>query len=267
MSYLLILLAVSLAVSAVGWKYFVYFFSLGYGFGIAALALTMAILFLDVLSASTVVLCTILYLFGMRLGGYLFFRERKAASYRKILYDPSVKKEKPVGVMLAVWIFCALLYVGQVSPVAFRLANTADGAAVNDLWAWIGAAVMAAGVCLEAGADLQKNAAKKVNPKRFVDTGLYRVVRCPNYLGELVIWTGIFLSGIGAGLSGWQWLIASIGYLGIIYVMFSGARRLEIRQDDVYGNDPEYQAYIRRTPILLPLVPLYSVKKHKWLQA
>ena len=37
---LLILFAVAMAVSAVGWKYFVYFFSLGYGYGIAALAMT-----------------------------------------------------------------------------------------------------------------------------------------------------------------------------------------------------------------------------------
>ena len=267
MSYLLILLAVSLAVSSVGWKYFVYFFSLGYGYGIAALAVTVAILFGGALSAPTAALCLILLVFGCRLGTYLLIRERKAAAYRKILYDPSVNKKKPVGVMIAVWVFCALLYVGQVSPVAFRLANTAEGVQVNDAWAWAGAAVMLLGICLEAGADLQKSAAKKKNPKRFVDTGLYRIVRCPNYLGELVIWTGCFISGIGAGLNGWQWVIASIGYLGLIYVMFSGARRLELRQDEVYGSDPEYKDYIRRTPILLPLVPIYSVKKYEWLQA
>lgn len=27
----------------------------------------------------------------------------------------------------------------------------------------------------------------------------------------------------------WQWVIASLGYIGIVYVMFSGARRLELR--------------------------------------
>ena len=47
--------------------------------------------------------------------------------------------------------------------------------------------------------------------------------------------------------------------------MFSGARRLELRQDRTYGADPEYLSYVRSTPILLPFVPLYSVKKHKWL--
>ena len=49
--------------------------------------------------------------------------------------------------------------------------------------------------------------------------------------------------------------------------MFSGARRLEIRQNVAYGNDPEYQTYIKKTPILLPFVHIYSVEKYKWLQA
>ena len=37
MTDLLILLAVSIAISAVGWKYFIYFFSIGYGYGVAGL--------------------------------------------------------------------------------------------------------------------------------------------------------------------------------------------------------------------------------------
>ena len=50
--------------------------------------------------------------------------------------------------------------------------------------------MMATGVLLESVADAQKKAAKKINKHRFVDTGVYRLVRCPNYLGELIIWTG-----------------------------------------------------------------------------
>lgn len=267
MTPLLILFTVSLAVSAVGWKYFIYFFSLGYGYGIVALSAALLVMFGSELSAPTVALCALLIVFGFRLGTYLLVRERKAAAYRKILYDPSLQKKKPVGVVIAVWLFCAILYVLQVSPVAFRLMNTRAGSEVSELWAWIGAALVLCGILLEAGADAQKSAAKKRNPKRFVDTGLYRIVRCPNYLGEVVIWTGVLLSGIGADLAVWQWIIAAIGYIGIVYVMFSGARRLELRQNEVYGDDPEYQAYIHNTPILLPFVPLYSVVKYKWLQA
>ena len=267
MGYLLVLLAVSLLASAVGWKYFIYFFSLGYGGGIVALSIAMMVIFRDVLTLETVLLCVALIIFGCRLGGYLLYREHKSKAYRKILYDPSLTKSKPLGVIISVWIFCALLYVGQVSPVAFRLASMRSGLPVTTTWAWIGLALILCGTALEAAADLQKNAAKKINSRRFVDTGLYRIVRCPNYLGEIVIWTGCFVSAIGACLTPAQWVIAGLGYAGIIYVMFSGARRLELRQEETYGKDPEFRAYVKKTPLLLPLVPIYSLAKYKWLQA
>ena len=46
-----------------------------------------------------------------------------------------------------------------------------------------------------------------------------------------------------------------------------GARRLELRQDKNYGSDPEYRKYVKSVPIILPFVPLYSVKKYKFLMA
>ena len=56
MNYLLILFAVSMLVSGLGWIYFIYFFSIGYGFGISALAVTMAVLFKDVMTLPTALL-------------------------------------------------------------------------------------------------------------------------------------------------------------------------------------------------------------------
>ena len=93
------------------------------------------------------------------------------------------------------------------------------------------------------------------------------ITEVPNYLGEVVIWTGVLLSAIGASLTWWQWLVAGIGYIGIVFVMFSGARRLELRQNETYGNDPEYQNYIKKTPILIPFLPIYSVARYEWLKA
>ena len=267
MSYLLILLAVSLAVSALGWIYFIYFFSIGYGFSISALAVAIALLFWSEISLPAALLCVVMFAFGCRLGLYLLTREKRSPEYKKILYGPDSDKKKPLLVTIMVWLFCALLYVGQVSPIAFYLGNKSSGAAVSEAWIWVGLVLMVTGVLLEATADAQKNAAKKINPKRFVDTGVYRLVRCPNYLGELIIWTGSFVVCFGASCSWWQWLVAAVGSLGIVYVMFSGARRLELRQNLVYGSDPVYQAYIKKTPILLPFVPIYTVEKHKWLQA
>ena len=64
---------------------------------------------------------------------------------------------------------------------------------------------------------------------------------------------------------GWltPWICAILGFLLITYVMFSGSRRLELRQDKNYGDDPVYQKYVKTVPIMIPLIPLYSVKNWK----
>lgn len=39
-----------------------------------------------------------------------------------------------------------------------------------------------------------------------------------------------------------------LGYIGIVFVMFSGVRRLDLRQNKSYGADPGYQAYAKSAP-------------------
>ena len=260
----LILLGVALVVSSIGFKKYVWFISLGYGFSIAAEGIAMLIIYHKTLTVATIILSSLLSVYGLRLSGYLAIREAKNSSYKKHMTS-EIKDGKtiPFGVKIAIWVTCALLYLTQVLPILYRFSNQTS----DSILSYVGIGIMAFGLILETAADIQKNCAKKKNPHRFVDTGLYRIVRCPNYLGEIIFWTGVFVSGIGTLNSVWQWILASIGYLGIIYVMFSGARRLEIRQNKNYGNDKEYQAYVKKVPILLPLIPLYSVEKCKFLVA
>ena len=259
-----LLFGICMLVSSIGFKNYVWFISLGYGFSIAAEGLAMLFLYGQGLSAGTILCCLLFIVYGCRLGGYLAYREFKSTSYSKNMKG-EIKDGKtvPFGVKIAIWVTCAVLYVTQIAGVFYRLHN---GAGTN-LFTWIGAAVMVCGIVLESAADIQKNAAKKVNPRRFVDTGLYRIVRCPNYLGEMIFWTGVLISGIGAVTGFGQWAVVLTGYIGIIFVMFSGARRLEIRQNKNYGKDPEYQKYVKTVPILVPFIPLYSVEKYKWLVA
>ena len=259
-------MALAFAVSAIGWVYFIYFFSIGYGFAISALSLASAIIFRDVITWPALLFCAVMFVYGIRLGLFLLLREKRSASYKKILYQPENTTKKPFFVMM-IWISCALLYVGQMSPVAFYLGNLRDGVMVHEGWMWAGAVVAAIGVAIEIIADAQKSAAKKVNANRFVDTGVYRLVRCPNYFGEVLMWTGSFIICFGACCTLAQWIIAVLGYIGIVYVMFSGARRLELRQTETYGKDPEFQAYIKKTPLLIPFLPIYSVAKYEWLKA
>ena len=259
-----LLFGVCMLVSAIGFKNYVWFISLGYGFSIAAEGLVMLFMYGQNLTVGTILCCILFIIYGCRLGGYLAVREFGSSSYKKnMVGEIKDGKTVPFGVKIAIWVTCAVLYVTQISAVFYRLHN---GCSTN-IWTWIGAVIMIGGIILESAADIQKNAAKKINPKRFVDTGLYRIVRCPNYLGEMIFWTGVMLTGVGALTGVGQWIMAAIGYAGIIFVMFSGARRLEIRQNKNYGKDPEYQKYVKTVPILVPFIPLYSVEKYKWLVA
>ena len=262
-AHLWLVLAASLLACAIGFKHYIWFFSIGYGLAVAVLGGLMLGMFLSGLTAGTALCCVVLIIYGLRLSGYLAFREWKVKSYHQNMKD-EIKDSKtvPMGVKIAIWLACGVLYVLMVAPVFYRLVNGSG----SNAWTYIGAAMMLAGTVMEALADQQKNAAKKRNPNRFVDTGLYRFVRCPNYFGEMLIWTGVVISGIGA-VRGWQWAVVALGYIGIAFVMFSGARRLELRQNRNYGNDPEYQQYVKTVPIMIPFVPLYSVEKYKWLVA
>ncbi len=258
----LILFLVALIISSIGFKKFVWFISLGYGFSIAGIGVALFVLFRESLTPVTVVLSLLLIVYGCRLGGYLLVRERRSASYQNTMKH-EIKDGSDMNLILKilVWVTCALLYVCEASPVFFRLRNDAG----TDIVSIIGTIIMALGIILESTSDLTKNRFKKEHPKRFCDVGLFRIVRCPNYLGEVLIWTGVFLSGVTALHGALQWIAAIFGWVCIVYIMFGGARRLELRQNKNYGNDPEYQKYVKTTPILLPFIPLYSVAKYKWL--
>ena len=257
------LVGLAMLVSAMGFYKFIYFISLGYGFSIACIGIALVLVFRNVMNPVLFFMCVMLVIYGCRLGGYLALREWRNASYRNHMKtEVNDGTGMPFFVKICIWISCALLYVLEVSPIVFRLQN---GGAV-DAVTLFGAVVMACGILLESMSDHQKSASKKINPKRFCDTGLFRIVRCPNYLGEILFWTGVLVSGVTTFQGVWQWAAAIAGWACIVYIMFGGARRLEIRQNKNYGNDPEYQAYVKRTPIILPFVPLYSVEKYTFLK-
>ena len=260
-----VLLAVCAVLTLVGYYKFVWFMSVGYGLAVWGIGLTLIIAFRSKITAPTVAICVVMMLYGLRLGLFLLLRELKNTSYKRrvdgIVKESTGEKKIPIFVSIAVWIYVAFEYVFQTSAVTYRLVNGDQGGTI----AWIAVVIMALGAGIEALADKQKSDAKAKNPHRFCDTGLYKIVRCPNYFGELVFWFGVTISGIGA-VKGAQWIIVIIGWLLILYVMLSGAKRLEKRQNKSYGDDPEYQAYYKKTPAIFPFVPLYSLEKINWIK-
>lgn len=261
--YLGIIFAVCAVLCSVGFKKFVYFLSIGYGFAIAGGGITVLILavangWTDGILWLAVLQAILFVAYGARLSGFLLVREIKNSAYRKTLKEATGDDKKmPIFVLVTIWICVAILYTAQLSPMLYRYMNKATDVVVPI----IGILISVAGMVLEAVADQQKSDQKKENPDMVATKGLYKIVRCPNYLGEIIFWTGILVSGISAYDGVGQWLIAIIAYICIVYIMFNGAQRLEKRQMGRYGDNPEYNKYADRTPIILPFIPLYHLNK------
>lgn len=268
-----ILYIVCAILCAVGFYKFVYFLSIGYGFAVAGGGIAIFIMNVlipraaGVLSSPwwiTLIQAVLFVIYGVRLSGFLLVRELKNVTFRKtdVAKDTLAKnneKKMPIFVLATIWIFVSALYVMQVSPMLFRCFN-----GVNDVVVpVVGFVISALGLILEAVADKQKSAQKKENPNFVATKKLYRIVRCPNYLGEIIFWTGVFISGLTAYQGAGQWIMAIFAYIAIVFIMFNGAQRLEKRQMERYGDDPAYNEYANKTPIIIPLIPLYHLNKKK----
>ena len=259
---LIVFAAVSLLFCCIGFKRFVWFMSVGYGLSSAGLGLAALVLSLATgrFPVFYLIQCVLFMIYGIRLGGFLLMRELKNAGYKSKLQEIGANADPPVFVAAVMWIFCGLLYVCQSAGLVFRFTNALPGEPiVQNVSLYVGIAVSAVGIVIEALADKQKSEQKKQNPGLPAMTGLYKISRCPNYFGEILFWTGSFVTLCGTACNWWQWVIGIIGYIAIVGIMFSGAKRLETRHIKNYGSIPEYNAYADKTPILIPLIPVYHV--------
>lgn len=262
-----ILLAVCAVACAVGFYKFVYFLSIGYGFAVAFGGVAVLVMYLIAPTATPwwiLLIQTVLFIaYGARLSGFLLVREFKNATFKKtdVAKDTLAKngeKKMPIFVLATIWVFVSILYVAQVSPMLFRYV----GGNKDYIVPVVGFAISVFGLVLEAIADKQKSAQKKARPDMVATKGLYKMCRCPNYLGEILFWTGVFVSGITAyGANIGYWIVAVIAYIAIVYIMFNGAQRLEKRQMARYGENEEYKAYADKTPIIIPILPIYHLNK------
>ena len=261
---LLILCGVCALLCSIGFYKYVYFLSVGYGFAIAGGSIALfVILYLNgwlggnmLWLAAAQMLLFIAY--GARLSGFLLYREAKSAGYKKTMKNEiGADKKIPFFVSFCIWVSVAVLYAAMLSPMLYRYSNGAKDFIVPA----VGMVISVIGLILESAADRQKSAQKKENPNSVAMKGLYKIVRCPNYLGEITFWTCVFVSGITAYQTTGQWIIADAAYDCNVYIMFNGAQRLEKRQMARYGSDPAYNAYADSTPIILPLIPIYHLNK------
>jgi steroid 5-alpha reductase family enzyme len=202
-----------------------------------------------------------LVLWGIRLGVYLVQREFRA-SYRQELKNIHQRSAGMSAVIkVLIWVSVSLLYVLMFSPSLFGLiAVPGSSSRIYHLFQIAGLLLMGGGLLVEALSDKQKSDFKAQFPERYCNVGLYRWVRCPNYLGEIAFWLGNWVMAIMIYDTPFRWVAGLIGIVCIVLIMMGSTKRLENNQDERYGDQPEYQSYIRTVPVLFPFIPVYSLK-------
>jgi steroid 5-alpha reductase family enzyme len=145
------------------------------------------------------------------------------------------------------WVFLTMIVVIVIN-------SQADSAPALGIWDGIGLSIWILGFGIETIADNQKKAfnTEPNNQGKWIDSGLWSYSRHPNYLGEILLWTGIAFFGISCftGLERVAWISPIFIYLLLTKV--SGTPILDKRALEKWGNDPEYQKYRDNTPALIP---------------
>lgn len=207
----------------------------------------LAVLFSPITDGRSILLLGLVLIWAVRLGTFLVRRIHKAGK------DTRFDEMKPSFLrFLNAWNLQAL-WVSFTLSAALAAITTTTRKPLG-WFAGIGLAIWLLGIGIEATADAQKNRfrADPQNKGAFIQTGLWARSRHPNYFGEIVLWIGVTVIALPV-LRGWQWvtLISPI-FVTLLLTRISGVPILEARADERWGGQEEYEAYKRRTPVLIP---------------
>jgi steroid 5-alpha reductase family enzyme len=210
----------------------------------------LALVLTDDLDTRSVIIAVLVLVWAGRLGSFLFRRVRKAGG------DGRFDKIKQSWLrFLMAWVVQGL-WVTLTAGAALA-AITSGAKADFGVVGALGLAIWLIGFGIEATSDSQKTTFKNDpnNTGEFIDIGLWRWFRHPNYFGEITQWTGMTLLALPA-LQGWQYLtLISPVFVTILLARVSGLPILEARADKKWGGQADYEAYKSSTPVLVPRPP------------
>jgi steroid 5-alpha reductase family enzyme len=210
---------------------------------------TLALFLSTGVDGRAILVWVLVVIWAVRLGTFLFSRIKKAGK------DDRFDEIKPSFIrFLNVWTIQGLWVTLTISAALVTITTT--NRRELDLFALIGFLVWLFGFTVEVVADHQKSRfnADPKNKGKFIQSGLWSRSRHPNYFGEIVLWIGVLLISLPV-LQGWQWvaLISPI-FVTLLLTRLSGIPLLEKKADRKWGGQADYEAYKKRTPVLIPQV-------------
>ena len=141
-------------------------------------------------------------------------------------------------------LFPTLCVVAGLLPAVVALTSDVPLGA----WDAFGAVTVLAGTLLELVADEQARAFKQTaQPGDLCNTGLWAWSRHPNYLGEILVWIGVWLIGLGADPTAWAWTGSGVVVMLVLFVAIS----IPMQEKRAAGRRRGWAAYKARTSMLL----------------
>jgi len=203
------------------------------------------------------------FLWGSKLAGFLFFRALKVKHDTRL--DETLSTVSGMG---GFW-FVSLLW-GLICSLPHTLGTTST-AQGNPLLIKTGVIMYSLGLITESLSDYQKWMFKVENPTKFCNVGLWSVSQHPNFFGNLLLWTGIFVMNASSLVElpnddggGMLTMVSKFGRVFIallsplfMWTLFSSqangtfSNTVELANKK-YGNDPNYKDYITTVPLIIP---------------
>jgi len=210
----------------------------------------LAVVLADDRNWATWLIAALVGIWASRLGTFLFRRIRADG------HDGRFDKIKTdFGRLFMTWTLQGLWV--SLTAIAAWAAITRSGGPETGVLTWVGLVVWVIGFGIEVRADQEKSAfrADPANAGRFISTGIWAWSRHPNYFGEITLWVGMALIALPS-LSGWSFVaLISPVFVTVLLTRISGIPMLARRGLKRWGDEPAYQAYLDRTPLLVPRPP------------
>jgi len=196
------------------------------------------------------IICSMIMLWAVRLGSFLFWRVKTVGQDKRF----TVMKTKFTWFLLT-WTLGGLWVL--VTMAAGLAALTSNTTIELDFLGYIGIALWVFGFTIEIIADNQKSKFKNDpnNQGRFITSGLWSWSQHPNYFGEITLWFGLALLAFPV-LSGWQLItLVSPVFVYFLLTKVSGIPILDRMAIEKWGLDSEYIAYAKETSKLILIPP------------
>ena len=199
-------------------------------------------------SLRELIVSLLVVIWAVRLSSFLYFRIHRTGKDGR--FDQL--KTSPIRFLVpwtiqGLWVFLTMIVVIVINS------QTGSAPALG-IWDAVGLSIWLLGFSIEVVADNQKTVfnTESNNQGKWIDSGLWSYSRHPNYLGEILLWTGIACFGISCftGLERVAWISPIFIYL--LLTKLSGIPILDRRALEKWGDDVEYQRYRENTPALFP---------------